>query len=136
MKEIYKALAAFQQECPVIVEEKKTKNYKYAPLPDIMTVINPLLRKHGLGFTQLIQQNAAANVIETRLFHCETGQALVSFAAIRSGVDLHGMNPYQVDGAGITYYRRYALSAILGIVTETDTDASSTQPKQKGDEFF
>jgi hypothetical protein len=34
------------------------------------------------------------------------------------------MNEYQSFGSGITYYRRYALSAALGLVTDKDTDAS------------
>lgn len=40
-----------------------------------------------------------------------------------SDVELKGMNKFQVDGSKITYYRRYALSSMLGIVTDKDTDA-------------
>ena len=39
------------------------------------------------------------------------------------------MNDYQVLGSAITYLRRYALSAMLGIVTDKDTDASGEQKK-------
>jgi hypothetical protein len=34
------------------------------------------------------------------------------------------MNDYQAYGSGITYYRRYALSSMLGLVTDKDTDAA------------
>jgi hypothetical protein len=39
------------------------------------------------------------------------------------------MNDYQSFGSGITYYRRYALSSALGIVTDKDTDASGEKEK-------
>lgn len=40
------------------------------------------------------------------------------------------MNEFQVLGSAITYIRRYALSSILGIVTDKDTDASGDQVKK------
>ena len=67
---IYKALAGFQQECPTIHKATKAHQYSYADLPTILEVINPLLAKHGLGFTQLLQGNS----IQTVLFHVETGE--------------------------------------------------------------
>jgi len=33
------------------------------------------------------------------------------------------MNIFQTAGSGITYFRRYALSSMLGIVTDVDLDA-------------
>jgi hypothetical protein len=41
------------------------------------------------------------------------------------------MNDFQVLGSAITYIRRYALSAALGLVTDKDTDAAGEQaPKE------
>ena len=37
------------------------------------------------------------------------------------------MNEHQCFGSGITYYRRYCLSTILGLVTDVDNDASGSQ---------
>jgi hypothetical protein len=39
------------------------------------------------------------------------------------------MNDFQSFGSGVTYFRRYALSAALGLVTDKDTDASGEQVK-------
>jgi hypothetical protein len=39
------------------------------------------------------------------------------------------MNDFQVLGSAITYLRRYALSSILGIVTDKDVDAAGEQVK-------
>ena len=44
-------------------------------------------------------------------------------------VDLKGMNDFQVLGSAITYLRRYAISSILGLVTDKDTDAQGEQTK-------
>lgn len=120
MKNIYKALAQFQQEVPVIHEGTKGFGYTYASLKEILSVINPLLKKHGLGFTQLVDNN----ILTTVLFHSESGESIESKVVIKEGVELSKMNAYQVMGSAITYFRRYSLSAILGLVTDKDTDAN------------
>ncbi len=57
MQNLFKALSDFQQECPPIHEGSDTKHYSYASLTDILEVINPILKKHKLGFTQPINGN-------------------------------------------------------------------------------
>jgi len=46
MKNIYKALAAFQQEVPAIHEGTTGYGYTYSDLKTIFKVINPILAKH------------------------------------------------------------------------------------------
>ena len=116
---IYKALASFQQDCPVIHKGTTGHNYTYADFPTILEVINPILKKHNLGFTQLLIEDG----LKTIIFHTISGEAIESNATIPQ-ITLRGMNEYQSFGSGITYYRRYALSAALGLVTDKDTDAS------------
>lgn len=125
MKNIYKSLAEFQQEVPVILKDTSGFGYKYADLPAIFEVINPLMKKHGLGFTQLVQ----GQTIKTIVFHVESGKSIESDTDIPQGVQLKGMNDFQVLGSAITYIKRYALSSILGLVTDKDTDASGEQVK-------
>jgi hypothetical protein len=125
MKNLFKSLAAFQQEVPVIHKGTQGYGYSYADLPKIFEVINPLLQKHGLGFTQLIN----GQQIVTVLFHSESGEQIDSQTDIPQGVQLKGMNDFQVLGSAITYLRRYALSSILGIVTDKDVDAAGEQVK-------
>lgn len=124
---IYKALAAFQQECPVIHKGAQGHNYSYADLPAIFEVINPLLSKHGLGFTQPLNGNS----IRTVLFHIETGETIESVTDIPVDTGSR-MNLFQSAGSGITYFRRYAISSLLGIVTDVDLDAGkqSLSPEQ------
>ena len=125
MKNLFKALADFQQEVPVIIKNSQGYGYQFADLPKIFEVINPLLKKHGLGFTQLIEEQS----IITVLFHVESGERLDSKADIPQGVTLKGMNDFQVLGSAITYIRRYALSSALGLVTDSDPDANGVKEK-------
>jgi len=122
---IYKALSEFQNEVPVIHKGTQGYGYSYADLPAIFEVINPLLKKYNLGFTQPIM----GDTIKTIIFHTESGETIESLTEIPKGVTLKGMNDYQVLGSAITYLRRYALSSILGLVTDKDTDASGEQTK-------
>lgn len=125
MKNIFKALADFQQEVEVIHKGTTGYGYSYADLPAIFEVINPLLKKHGLGFTQPIN----GSQIKTIVFHIESGETIESLTDIPQNVDLKGMNAFQVLGSAITYLRRYSLSSILGLITDKDTDASVEQNK-------
>ena len=40
------------------------------------------------------------------------------------------MNTFQSFGSCVTYFRRYALSSALGLVTDKDTDAAGEQVKK------
>lgn len=126
MKNLYKALADFQQEVPVIHKGTSGYGYSYADLPAIFEIINPLLKKYGLGFFQAVN----GTKIDTTVFHIESGESITSSTDIPQGVQLAKMNEFQVLGSAITYIRRYALSSMLGLVTDKDTDASGEQVKK------
>lgn len=130
MKNLMKSLAAFQQEVKVIHKGTQGYGYSYADLPKIFEEINPLLQKHGLGFTQMINSQDGLNYLKTVIFHVESGEMIDSNTLIPY-VQLKGMNDFQSFGSGVTYFRRYCLSTILGIVTDKDTDASGEQEKPK-----
>ncbi len=123
MKNIYRSLAAFQHEVPIIHKATEGYGYSYADLPTIFTAITPLLKKHGLGFYQGVE----GQQLKTVLFHVESGESIDFSSDIPQGVALAKMNDFQVMGSAISYLRRYAISAILGLVTEKDTDAAGEQ---------
>jgi len=127
-KKLLKALADFQQEVPVIYKDTQGYGYSYADLPTIFEKINPLLKKYNLAFYQKVdlleQPNCVFDVLKTVIFHTETGEELTTTTRIPNGVELKGMNSFQVMGSGITYLRRYALSSLLGLVTDKDTDGN------------
>jgi hypothetical protein len=126
MKNLFKKLAAFQHEVPAVHKATQGFGYTYADLPKILEVITPIMNKHGLGFTQLINDHT----LHTIVFDAESGESIESKTQMPQ-ITLKGMNEYQSFGSGITYYRRYALSAMLGIVTDKDTDASGEQVKKE-----
>jgi len=125
MKNLLKSLAEFQQEVPVIHKGTQGYGYSYANLATIFEVINPILKKNKLGFTQLVGDNN----IKTIVFHYESGEQLETITTIPQGTNLKGMNDFQTLGSAITYIRRYALSSALGLITDKDTDASGEQVK-------
>ena len=124
-KNLFKSLAEFQQKVPVIYKDSQAYGYKYADLPAIFEVINPIMQECGLGFTQIINGTS----LKTIIFHIETGEMIESNIDIPQGADLKGMNPFQVLGSAITYLRRYAISSMLGLVTDKDTDTAGEQVK-------
>jgi hypothetical protein len=80
-----------------------------------------------LGFTQLLE---GADQLRTIVFHYQTGQFIQTVKALPVGYELKGMNIYQTEGARNTYYKRYVLFNMLGVVSEDeDTDAKGqTKP--------
>jgi len=130
MKNLFKSLASFQQEVPVIHKATQGYGYSYADLPKIFEVINPLLQKHGLGFTQTLNTKEGITYLCTTVFHVESGECLDSMVEIPK-VQLAKMNDYQSFGSGCTYYRRYSISSMLCLVTDIDSDASGEQVKDE-----
>ena len=139
MKNIYKSIAGLQQEIEVIHKDTQGNNYTYADLPAIFKTLNPMMKTHGLGFYQLVniikqdEKFVDTSAVVTVVFHIESGESIQSVTAIPQGVEFLNkdgkkmMNDFQVLGSAITYLRRYALSAMLGLVTDKDTDASGEQ---------
>ena len=125
MKNLLKSLSEFQQEVPVIHKGTQGYGYSYANLATIFDVINPILKKHKLGFTQLIGDNN----IKTIIFHYESGETLETVTTIPQGTNLKGMNDFQTLGSAVTYIRRYSLSSALGLITDKDTDAHGEHVK-------
>ena len=128
MKNYYKALAGFQQECPVLLKDTDGYGYKYVDLTKIIHSINPLMEKHGLGFTQKLGTNkdTGQSCLTTTIFHVASGESDSATVDIPL-VEMKGQNLYQAFGSGTTYFRRYALSSQLGIISDKDVDAYGEQ---------
>ena len=90
------------------------------------------MQKCGLGFTQLLETREDKQGLRSIVFHFESGEYIDSFVIIPQNVELKGMNKFQVDGSAITYYKRYALSSILGIITDKDEDGAGEQLTSNG----
>ena len=114
---IYTQLAKFQQSVGTINKDSKGYGYNYASLDNIVAIITPFLKENNLGFTHTFD---GTDIICT-LFSTEDENVITSRLSLPQET-LKGMNMSQSMGASITYARRYTLSAILGLVTDEDTD--------------
>lgn len=128
MKDLLQALANFQQEVKPIYKDKKGFGYKYASLSEILEQITPVLKKCSLGFYHLMEDE---RTLKTVVFHTQSDQQIESKSVLPVGNIKGNTNPAQDLGASITYFRRYHLSAMLGLITEDDTDAVPPSEKQQ-----
>ena len=142
------ALVEAQSEFPTILKDSVNKNPKFtstfASMSTIVEAIRPVLVDRRLaviqGFAESIIVNAdgearanpAAVAITTRIIH-ESGEWIESTlhmpvvpAPTKAGNPIPPIGPQQV-GSAITYGRRYALAAMLGLVTDEDDDGERAQ---------
>lgn len=127
--ELMDALRAAQDEVPTIPKTKTADagrfSYKYADLESTVSAVRPILSKCGLVVTQVPDWQDGADVLVTRLSHAASDQW------IEGSLRLHESTSPQAQGSAITYARRYAYCAILGIVTDQDDDGTAAQHSQR-----
>lgn len=98
--------------------------YKYADLSSILDQVKPILQKHGLMISQPCSDDGNGKVGVTTILAHSSGEFIAD--TLRLPIpEMKGANATQAAGAAITYARRYALSSILNIAADEDTDASS-----------
>ena len=100
-------------------------DFKYATLDHIIEVTRAHLATAGLSFVQGVSSDETGLCVTTRLMH-SSGQWMESTMPIYLGPD---RSP-QAIGSAITYAKRYALTAMLGIVAEEDDDANAAEGNQ------
>lgn len=108
----------------VEVYSKRTNSkykFKYATLDAIIDAVRKPLTDNGIWFTQTLEANGGGKyVLRTTLLH-ESGEHLSSMTPLL-GVDTADN---QAFGSALTYMRRYALTALLGIAADEDDDANA-----------
>jgi len=129
-----KALTAFQKSAPPIPKDKTAKlgtySYKYADLASIWDKIRGNLADNGLSVIQSPSSYQSEQTLTTMVAH-ESGE----FISDTMSLKIMQETP-QGQGSAITYARRYALTAMLGLVADDDNDAqdhktlSGVQKKQ------
>lgn len=98
---------------------------KYATLNSVMDSCRDALLSNGIWLCQYpVPAEPGYLGLVTKLTHAESGQWQSSLAV----VPLPKVDPQGV-GISMTYTRRYTLSAMLGIVTEEDTDGEFASDK-------
>lgn len=116
---IAKALSQFQAKIGKVTKDATNPffNSKYATLSNILETIKMPLIDSGLSFTQF---PTGQNGLTTVLMHSDSGEYMQTD---------YFMNPSKSDpqaqGSAISYMRRYALSAVLGLNIDEDDDANA-----------
>ena len=102
---------------------------KYAPLSAITDAIRKPLSQNGLSYVQTVSMQSDIVMLTTRLMH-------MSGEWIESAMPLPHVGKPQELGSVMTYFRRYQLSAIVGITADDDDDGNEAsgnraQPAQR-----
>lgn len=130
--ELFKALSIAQGEMESASKDRQGHGYKYADLAECINTAKPVLAKNGLAVSQMLGSNDAGKQTMITVLTHESGQYMssefVMVEAVLAGGS--GKNPAQVLGSAITYQRRYAFAAIIGLAQEDD-DAASVSGQQK-----
>jgi hypothetical protein len=122
------ALVKAQGELNAVSKDGNNPHFrsKYATLQNIVESTRDTLRKHGLAVVQTFGETDGTYInLITTLLH-ESGEYISGTFTMRpSKADPQGL------GSATTYARRYALSAVLGIVADEDDDGNaSSQPNR------
>lgn len=122
------ALSRFQSQIPAIPKNQVARvsspkgnySYRYADLADIQRAIAPALADCGLSVSFDTAQDPGGYVIQAKIHHVSGHSETTTFRVPVD--DKTRMNSAQAAGSALTYGRRYALTAALGIVTAEDDD--------------
>ena len=148
VKNIYTQLLLAQAAIPTIEKDTKVqagpKNYKYASLPNVLSLVLPALREHGIVFSSTIAMGVSVSLndeviqmgtLECSLYYGETRESIKCSMPlfIRDGREFYpdgkakkGENPMQMLGSAITYATRYSILSLVGLSPDVDNDAAST----------
>lgn len=126
---IAKALSQFQNE--VVQPEKSASNphfkSKYVPLDNVVKSIADTAPKYGLSYIQTSVTESDKAGVQTLLMH-ESGEWMEFEPFL---LPIGQKSTPQAVGSAITYARRYTLSSIFGIASETDDDGNTASDNAK-----
>lgn len=120
---LIEALAAAQGQFPAVLKDRKATvksdkgsySYSYANLADVLAAVRPVLSAHQIAVIQHIEPNGSGLLLRTALRGY--GEALESLMPVTTGPTAP-----QALGSALSYYRRYALMALVGVAAEEDDD--------------
>lgn len=121
MKNVMQAISKFQDTCPKIKKDAENPFFKskYAELSGIVNEIHKTLKACELVVIQPVEGLS----VKTVVCHTPSGEVIESTYPLNANPDA------QKFLASVTYARRGALTAILGIVAEDDDDGNSVADK-------
>lgn len=123
---MYSRIIDFQQSMPIITKTGENPFFKskYAPLDSIQKAIQKPLAEAGLGYTQ----EATNEGLKTTLFDIDGNTKEFMYPAVFQG------KPQDI-GSAMTYAKRYALTACLGLIIEGEDDDGNTAQNSSNQNF-
>jgi len=124
------AIHNVQQQAEYIKKESNGQvgagKFKYANLVSTWEAVKQLLKNEGITVYQapvnIIPTTSgsitAGNYFKTTLYHNKSGESVTEYMSMV----LTRQDP-QAMGAAITFYRRYMLTSMLGLIPDDDNDA-------------
>lgn len=126
INELAAALVLAQGEFESVAKSSTNPFFKskYAGLPEVVKYASPILAKNGLAVSQFIStgyptedaNHPPLDTLVTYLIH-KSGQFMSDTMLLKLTKD-----DAQGQGSAITYARRYAYMAVLGLVADVDDD--------------
>ena len=133
MSESIKSLAAaqvkIQKEISDMPKDSKGYGYTYTSYDALVKYLRPVLTKHGISFVQMPVGSNGEIGVETLYMH--TSGEWIRSAVCSPIIESKQMNVYQSVGSAITYFRRYSLSAFVGIASDEDNDVAQIATQAK-----
>lgn len=124
-KTIIKSIFNVQQAVPAL-EKSATgstggRNYGYTPLDKVWEKVQAALKTEGLVVisSPTTGNNFVGKLFQTTIFHIESGEWISDTMDMTTAKD----DPQGI-GSAITYFRRYMIVSMLGLITRDDNDAS------------
>lgn len=118
-KTLVEALASFQADLPEIKLDGLNPHFKskFATLANITREVFPRLAENGLAFSVGSLVDNGLLIVDAHLIH-ESGES-------RSmQIPITETNPQKI-GSALSYYRRYSLTSLTGIVADEDDDGNA-----------
>lgn len=115
-----------------VVDTARTANagsysYKYADVGDVVKLTRPVLAAHGLVALTPVHAHGDGLACTVILLHTSGERLELGPFPFPHGRDA------QATGSMVTYHRRYALVAALGMAAGDDDDGQSAAPRERGE---
>ena len=132
------ALQKAQKEFPSMGKTKQVGvgsfGYSYLPLEEMLSLVTPVLLKHGLCLSQGFGCSPTGQtLIVTRLLHKSGAFIKSELPIFLSERDMANPKKNQTHnwGGAVTYQRRYSIKLILGLETDMDFNMEEEEEVQE-----
>lgn len=128
LSKLAEALCAAQGEMSPAKKNATNPHFRstYADLASCYEASRPAMVKHGLSVVQMPGRREDGTTTLTTILLHTSGEWIGEEAGVKLAQDTA-----QAAGSAITYLRRYAYSAMLGLATEDDDGAAAMPPARE-----